>query len=325
MNRYEPPEGRRRNRQGARRSRVCGCQDSDSLDSTTCVRRFDSNRRDSFRYGFWAHSLGTVKVDDSGVPLLDGGSYIPRNISGVADGGGSGGGDFMVSLGAFQSHVGNENAQVQASTFMHELGHTLRLRHGAVAGVNGIPTPEANCKPNYQSVMNYLYQISGLIVDSGPLAGKPTIDFSRQALSVPLVTPSGPKLNETSLSEAPGSGLKEGTSYSPYRARWFSPTLVSPGQSDPVDRHCDGSRLTQNEINAGVRMFSIEGTSAVGPLDWNANGKADTASSIRRTSTSIVVPIRSWIQPGTLGSGPSRASTTGPTSTCVKSPQDAMW
>ena len=257
---------------------ACVAAETDSLDSTTCVRRFDSNRRDSFRYGFWAHSLGTVKVDDSGVPLLDGGSYIPRNISGVADGGGSGGGDFMVSLGAFGSHVGNENAQVQASTFMHELGHTLRLRHGAVVGVNGIPTPEANCKPNYQSVMNYLYQISGLIVDSGPLAGKPTIDFSRQALSVPLVTPAGPKLNETSLSEAPGSGLKEGTSYSPYRARWFSPTLVSPGQSDPVDRHCDGSRLTQNEINAGVRMFSIEGTSAVGPLDWNANGKADTGS-----------------------------------------------
>ena len=113
---------------------ACVAAETDSLDSTNCVRRFDSNRKDTFRYALWAHALGSPKVDDSGVPLIDSGSYIPRNISGVADGGGSGGGDFMITLGAFGSHVGNESVQAQASTFMHELGHTLRLRHGAVLG-----------------------------------------------------------------------------------------------------------------------------------------------------------------------------------------------
>ena len=134
----QPPESRRRSRQGAGRSRLCRSGDG-PLRRTTCVRRFDSNRKDTFRYGLWAHALGSPKVDDSGVPLLDAGSYIPRNISGVADGGGSGGGDFMITLGAFGSDVGNESVQAQASTFMHELGHTLRLRHGAVLGANGIP------------------------------------------------------------------------------------------------------------------------------------------------------------------------------------------
>jgi hypothetical protein len=184
----------------------------------------------------------------------------------------------MITLGAFGGHVGNESAHVQASTFMHELGHTLRLRHGAVLGADGIARAEANCKPNYQSVMNYLYQIRGLIPDAGPLAGTPVVDYSRQTLSVPVSTPVGPALNEHNLSEANGSGLKDGAANSPYRARWFSPTSVSAGQSDPATRHCDGTRLTQSEVNSGVKMFSIEGTSAAGPIDWNANGVADTGT-----------------------------------------------
>ena len=34
------------------------------------------------------------------------GSYIPRNVTGVADGGGSGGGDTMITLGPFAGHRG---------------------------------------------------------------------------------------------------------------------------------------------------------------------------------------------------------------------------
>ena len=254
---------------------ACAMAELDGLDSTHCVRRFDDNRKDTFRYALWAHALGSPMVDDSGVPLIDSGSYIPRNLSGVADGGGSGGGDFMMTLGAFGSHVGNESVQAQASTFMHELGHTLRLRHGAVLGAGGIPKAEANCKPNYQSVMNYLYQIRGLIVDTGALAGTPAIDYSRQVLSVPTIASTGPTLSENRLSEAPGSGLREGAAYSPYRARWFSPGGLNDGRSDPVSRHCDGTRLTQSEIDAGVAMFSTDGTTAAGPVDWNANGIPD--------------------------------------------------
>ena len=93
---------------------ACVAAETDRFNATTCVRRFDSNRRDTFRYGLWAHALALPKVDDSGVPLVDAGSYIPRNISGVADGGGSGGGDFMITLGAFGSDVGNESVQAQA-------------------------------------------------------------------------------------------------------------------------------------------------------------------------------------------------------------------
>ncbi|WNG61726.1 DUF11 domain-containing protein [Archangium gephyra] len=40
--------------------------------------------------------------------------------------------------------------ELAAGTYMHELGHTLGLRHGG--------SDDTNCKPNYVSVMNYFFQ-----------------------------------------------------------------------------------------------------------------------------------------------------------------------
>lgn len=67
--------------------------------------------------------------------------------------------DIIVSLGNenFNSSSPGKTNQlinVQASTIMHELGHNLGLRHGGFE--------EKNHKPNYLSVMNYLYSFAGL-------------------------------------------------------------------------------------------------------------------------------------------------------------------
>jgi hypothetical protein len=59
------------------------------------------------------------------------------------------GNDFMVSLGGFNSSTGTINQQ--SATFMHELGHNLGLDHGG--------NEEINFKPNYISIMNYLFQL----------------------------------------------------------------------------------------------------------------------------------------------------------------------
>lgn len=65
-----------------------------------------------------------------------------------------------------------------ADTFLHELGHTLGLRHGGIDGVN--------CKPNYLSTMNYIYDA---------LAYPRKIDYSRHAT---------PSLDEDKLNERIG-------------------------------------------------------------------------------------------------------------------------
>ncbi|MFY0642452.1 MAG: Ig-like domain-containing protein [Bermanella sp.] len=69
------------------------------------------------------------------------------------------GNDLIVTLGEWglnSSNTNNTNRLInfQASTLMHELGHNLGLSHGGDQDVNN--------KPNYFSIMNYLYQLSGL-------------------------------------------------------------------------------------------------------------------------------------------------------------------
>lgn len=71
------------------------------------------------------------------------------------------GNDLIVSLGGWglnSDNVSSKNALInyQASTLMHELGHNLDLRHGGFEGTNA--------KPNYLSIMNYVYQLRGLPV-----------------------------------------------------------------------------------------------------------------------------------------------------------------
>lgn len=73
------------------------------------------------------------------------------------------GNDLYVSFGA---HTFNTDTSTdtnilinnQTQTLMHELGHNLGLSHGGYSTANGdAKVDEANWKPNYVSVMNYLY------------------------------------------------------------------------------------------------------------------------------------------------------------------------
>jgi hypothetical protein len=64
--------------------------------------------------------------------------------------------EFLVSLGGSDNRIGT--ADSQSGTFMHELGHDLGLHHG---GADDILR-----KPNYLSVMNYLFQVTGIMKDS---------------------------------------------------------------------------------------------------------------------------------------------------------------
>src|SRR5262249_36501209 len=60
--------------------------------------------------------------------------------------------NFVFSLGLLRSQgiTGDELCFMEASTWMHELGHNLGLRHGG--------DEDTNDTPNYLSVMNYQYQ-----------------------------------------------------------------------------------------------------------------------------------------------------------------------
>ncbi len=83
------------------------------------------------------------------------------SASGISDVGGA---DSLITLGLWgdptlASSNGRQKNAI-AGTFMHETGHSLGLTHGGFyydtqpAG-SYVPTIEPNCKPNFQSVMNY--------------------------------------------------------------------------------------------------------------------------------------------------------------------------
>jgi hypothetical protein len=156
------------------------------------------------------------------------------------------GNDFVVSLGSWTSVGGHPvgTRDQQAGTIMHELGHTLNLRHGG--GNND------NCKPNYLSVMSYARQIDGQ-----PILGRP-LDYSRQLLST---------LNEAALDETIGIGAPAGsqTAYGP------APPLVVPGDG-AIDWNRNGSATN---VGVAVNVNSIStlgcngsGTSLTGFNDW---------------------------------------------------------
>jgi len=138
--------------------------------------RFSKARAAVFHYCVFAHNIGK-----------GGTSGLSRSW------GNTGASDFIVSLVNAQKHQPGDDAypiriQYEAGTFMHELGHNLGLTHGGQDLVN--------YKPNYLSVMNYLYQLNGLYYLGTP--GK--LDYSR------FSNPEAYDLDELHLDETAGLG-----------------------------------------------------------------------------------------------------------------------
>lgn len=124
---------------------------------------FNRNGAPAFHYMIWANAYrgGT----SSGVSM-----DIPHS-------------DFIVTLGRWNNGAGGTDAE-KIGTFVHELGHNLGRMHGG--------SEHKNRKPNHLSVMNYLFQTRGILIN-----GVRVFDYQRFTL---------PRLNETNLMEADGLG-----------------------------------------------------------------------------------------------------------------------
>jgi hypothetical protein len=141
--------------------------------------------------------------------------------SGFSDVGGDG---TLITLGQWGT---NATPQAKAGTLMHELGHTLGLLHGG--------GDSTNCKSNYQSVMNYMFQ-AHLLGPNGVL------DLSSQQLSM---------LDEANL--GPITTTDESNIAFP-STKWYDTKqtfafvngkLTAVGNA--ASQHCDGTSLSIND------------------------------------------------------------------------------
>jgi hypothetical protein len=165
--------------------------------------------------------------------------------------------DLIVSLGSWANSVGTANQQ--AGTLMHELGHNLGLTHGGQDW-------EINYKPQYLSVMNYLYQTIGLITNDGATG---LFDYSEWAL---------PTLDESKLDEATGLA---------YSSLLYSTTRATPAiDKMGVAFFCPGADTTKDSphynfnINSATN-FDCDAKKVFSPkvsVDVNADGTIGTYS-----------------------------------------------
>jgi len=187
---------------------------------------FSFARQQVFHYVVFAHNLGG----------LDGTSGISRGITAS---------DFIVSLGSWANQIGT--SMQQAGTLMHELGHNLALLHGGSDSVN--------YKPNFLSVMNYFFQMGGVVINGA----QGTLDYSRFLL---------PSLNENNLNEA--VGLSGGAPLATYGTMYYCQgaalsTFVVTANT-PIDWNCNG---VNNEANVATDINHDNGRSVLTTFnDW---------------------------------------------------------
>ena len=174
---------------------------------------FDSNLKPYFHYNLWAHQFrfgdGTIATN-TGIAEFHGNDFM------VSYGG------LLVSSIPFVGQIG------EGGTFAHELGHNLGLHHGG--------GDSTNCKPNYLSVMNYDFVITGLKKSGGFLGiGIPFLDYSRAEL---------PTLHEANLNE--NTGISDDNIITIWR-------LGSGVGNQPLD--WNGNTRIESDVNVDLNHF----------------------------------------------------------------------
>lgn len=140
----------------------------------TALENFDKRRWSVFRYCLFVNKYNNEKS-----------SGIAENIPGQC---------FIV---ADVDNWISSTATATAGTFMHELGHTLGLKHGG--------SDHTQYKPNDLSIMNYLFQTTGL-------CGTSEVNYSEYEL---------PEIHESSVDENKGVDPEGVTIGSGLGTKWY--------------------------------------------------------------------------------------------------------
>ncbi len=189
--------------------------------SVNCVNIIGAKRL-VFHYLLFAHSYSESPTS-SGRAQLPGSDFIVTVTAPSWEDGAK------TTAAAYKTGTAlSEWQDVQAATIMHEFGHTLGLHHGG--------RDDFNCKPNYLSIMNYLYQFDNAawawkmpgIADGEVRRSERPLNYSLTPL---------PNLVKTAINETAGIGGPAGR-----RALWANSgdMWMSPADG-PIDWNHDSA------------------------------------------------------------------------------------
>lgn len=150
------------------------CLEPTGSASEEMMRSLDSTHRlQAFRYALVTDSMGTSESSGSSSAVFpdDLGDTDASSDTMKSEG-------FIVAAGTDGDWL---NRVEFAGTFMHELGHSLGLWHGGLFGPKSLEQSAFDCKTNYESVMSYYYQLSGIALGYSNHA-EPTVPRSSEYL-----------------------------------------------------------------------------------------------------------------------------------------------
>lgn len=223
-----------------------------ALNGTFCVQSFTANS-----FTITVPKIGTGTYTHATDPNLAVATGQAISRSGTSDLGGS---VSLITLGLWGPD--GQTVPVQAGTLMHELGHTFYLPHGGVyykAASPYVPNFEANCKPNYVSVMSYMFQVD--LLDK--------YDPVKQLFTGGLLDYSPDTLNTVTIGSLAGvNNITTGLSPTYNAIKWYAPgTQVGT----PATRYCDGTPLPANPPS----MVRLEGNASSITPSWTASQNID--------------------------------------------------
>jgi hypothetical protein len=238
-------------------SQVIGTENSDCDYSWGDVDKLKASsfplaRRPIFHYALYAHDSPREPCSFGGVSRN--GDFIYGGAS-----------DFLMTLGDPNDYGKKTLQLVEATDFMHELGHNLGLGHGGLdldytdpTNPKVIKANHVNSKANYLSVMNYNFSLYGLTKrDPGSNTfAVGHLDYSRFGPDVL------PDLDENALSEP--AGLRAGDAAKDYATKYFCDGKKNSdkwikGLQQSIDWNCKKPK-SEDPVRANINLDKIPNT-----------------------------------------------------------------
>ena len=242
------------------------CAGTDFITMQQLRAQYFGNLRPAYHYMLFAHDSTTpgdgslrmhcpADASCGGQPLA--------TASGIAE---IPGDDSIISFGHNVDSGAPVPIELWSSVMMHELGHNFGLVHGSMADAGNAEQSCMNYKPNYISVMNYNYELNGLVPARAPGSVTPIACRTDADCGPPNVR-TGRCAKENSCFCTDDLGPANNVCYRPDYAEDFLLNL----NERTLDEHIGvgGPPWLEDIVWYNFNGGTLAGPSNGSPIDWN--------------------------------------------------------